>query len=107
MKRQLLLAFLLLIGTAASLAADDLFLKLESFFVRPQSTARVYVLNGTFSRSEGAVARDRLRDPSLITPNGQPTRHGSVENYLGFPAEPGEVGGSRGPVRGRTRRSSG
>jgi hypothetical protein len=70
MRRQLILAFLLLIGSAASLAAHDLFLKLESFFVRPESTVRVYVLNGTFSKSEGAVSRDRLLDLSLVTPNG-------------------------------------
>ena len=67
MKRQIILASLILVASAASLAAHDLFLKLESFFVRPESTVRVYVLNGTFSKSEGAVTRDRLRDLALVT----------------------------------------
>lgn len=70
MKRPLILAALLLLASAASLTAHDLFLKLQSYFVRPESTVRVYVLNGTFSRSEGSVTRDRLRDLSLATPNG-------------------------------------
>lgn len=61
---------MILLASAASLAAHDLFLKLESFFVRPESTVRVYVLNGTFSKSEGAVTRDRLRDLSLVTSDG-------------------------------------
>lgn len=70
MKRSLILTCLLLLASAASLAAHDLFLKLESFFVQAESAIRVYVLNGTFSKSEGAVTRDRLRDLSLATPNG-------------------------------------
>lgn len=69
MKRQIILASLILLASAASLAAHDLFLQLESFFVRPESSVRVYVLNGTFSKSEGAVTRDRLRDLSLVTPH--------------------------------------
>ena len=70
MKRQIIVAVLLLLVSAASLAAHDLFLRLESFFVRPESTVRVYVLNGTFSKSEGAVTRDRLRDLTVVTPAG-------------------------------------
>lgn len=70
MKRQIILASLMLLASAASLAAHDLFLKLERFFVRPESTVRIYVLNGTFSKSEGAVTRDRLRDLSLVTSDG-------------------------------------
>ena len=70
MKRQIIVAVLLLLVSAASLAAHDLFLKLESFFVQPESTVRVYVLNGTFSKSEGAVTRDRLRDLTVVTPAG-------------------------------------
>ena len=30
----------------------------------------MHVLNGTFSKSEGAVTRDRLRDLSVVTPDG-------------------------------------
>lgn len=60
---------LLLVMTGA-LAAHDLFLKPDNFFVAPGGTVGVRVLNGTFSKSENAVARDRLRDLSLVTPDG-------------------------------------
>jgi uncharacterized GH25 family protein len=70
MKRSVLLASLLVLATAASLSAHDLFLKLGNYFVRPESRVRIYVLNGTFSKSENAVARDRVRDLSLVGPLG-------------------------------------
>ena len=70
MKRSVPLVLLLLLATAASLAAHDLFLKLESYFVRPESRVRIHVLNGTFSKSENAVTRDRVRDLSLVGPLG-------------------------------------
>jgi uncharacterized GH25 family protein len=70
MRRSVLIALLLMLATAASVAAHDLFLKLESYFVRPESGVRIHVLNGTFSKSENAVARDRVRDLSLAGPLG-------------------------------------
>jgi hypothetical protein len=51
----------------ATAGAHDLFLTLGSFFVQPQSTARVSVLNGTFSTSDGAVTVERLRDLSVVS----------------------------------------
>ena len=57
---------LLLIITAAQ--AHDLFLKLDSYFLHPNSKATVRVMNGTFQKSEGAVARERLADLSLHGP---------------------------------------
>lgn len=70
MKRPVILAGILFLASAASLAAHDLFLKLESYFVDPGSTVRVHVLNGTFSKSEGAVTWDRLRHLGVVTPGG-------------------------------------
>lgn len=70
MKRTILLTLFLVVATAASLAAHDLFLKLGSYFVHPDSRVRIMVLNGTFSKSENAVARDRVRDISVVGPNG-------------------------------------
>src|SRR5215207_7679505 len=61
---------LLLVLTAGTLAAHDLFLKLDSYFVAPGATLVVRVLNGTFSKSENAVARDRVRDVSVVGPTG-------------------------------------
>ncbi|MGH9966781.1 MAG: DUF4198 domain-containing protein [Pyrinomonadaceae bacterium] len=56
-------ATLLLIVVAAQ--AHDLFLKLDSYFLQPNSKAVVRVLNGTFQKSDGAVARERLAHLSL------------------------------------------
>ena len=63
-------ACILLLGTAAATAllAHDLFLKLDTYFVPPETAVRVAVLNGTFSSSEGAVTPDRLLDLSIVGP---------------------------------------
>ena len=58
----------LLVIAVASAHAHDLFLKLDSYFLEPNSKAIVRVLNGTFQKSEGAVARERLADLSLHGP---------------------------------------
>jgi hypothetical protein len=71
MRLRLFLAALLLLLSAVSLDAHDLFLRLDSFFVSPESTARIRVLNGTFSSSENAVARNRLADISVVGPAGR------------------------------------
>jgi uncharacterized GH25 family protein len=73
MKRRVGLSVPLLLATTGVLAAHDLFLQPASYFVAPGSTLVVRVLNGSFSSSEGAVAKDRLRDIALVTPGG-PTR---------------------------------
>ena len=70
MRRSLVLSLVLLLGSAAVLAAHDLFLKLDDYFVAPESTVRIHVLNGTFSSSEAGVARDRVRDISVVTTAG-------------------------------------
>jgi hypothetical protein len=63
-------AAVLLAIAATSVAAHDLFLKPFSFFVAPNTEARVRVLNGTFEKSENAVARNRIRDLSVVGPRG-------------------------------------
>jgi Domain of unknown function (DUF4198) len=59
-----------LICLIASAAAHDLFLKFDSFFLEPNTKTAVRLMNGYFNRSENAVARDRMRDVSVITPSG-------------------------------------
>lgn len=72
MKRKpFLLTAVLLLLCATSLLAHDLFLRPDIFFLRVGEPVRVRVLNGTFTASEGAVARDRLRDLSLAGPSGR------------------------------------
>jgi hypothetical protein len=70
MKGRVVVSVLLLLATAGSLSAHDLFLKLESYFVAPGASLMVRVLNGTFSASEDAVARVRVRDITVVTPAG-------------------------------------
>jgi uncharacterized GH25 family protein len=70
MRHRIVIAAVLLLVVAGSLAAHDLFLRPENFFVAPSGTISVRVLNGTFSKSENAVARERLRDISVVTPDG-------------------------------------
>lgn len=73
MKRRLLVLALMLLVTAGTLTAHDLFLRAENYFVPPDGTVRLQVLNGTFSKSENAVAKDRLRELSIVTAAGVTT----------------------------------
>lgn len=61
---------ILVLGATGVLSAHDLFLKPGAFFVAPNDAVRIDVLNGTFTSSEAAVTRDRLRDLSLAGPDG-------------------------------------
>lgn len=78
MKRSLEILVFTLFVAAIAASAHDLFLKLDSYFLQPHSVAVVRLLNGTFSRSDGPVARDRFRDVSLIS-NG--SRQSGVEVF--------------------------
>jgi len=64
-------AVALVMVSVTVLLAHDLFLKLETYFVPPETAVRVAVLNGTFAKSEAAVAPARLRDLSLVGPTGR------------------------------------
>lgn len=66
---------LLVNGTLLLLAsvvyAHDLFLKLDTYFVQPRARVAIPVLNGTFLKSEGAVAPERIADISVGGPGGR------------------------------------
>ena len=62
---------LILVCLALTVDAHDLFLKLDTYFLRPNAHATVRLLNGTFRASEGVVRRDRLNDTSIVAPGGQ------------------------------------
>ena len=68
MLRKTLTACLTLVFIMVTAQAHDLFLKLDSYLLQPKSKAIVRVLNGTFQKSDGAVARERLADLSLHGP---------------------------------------
>ena len=61
--------------------AHDLFLRPRDFVVRAGSGVQVRVLNGTFTTSEAAVARGRLRDLTVAGPAGisHPDRAGWID----------------------------
>jgi len=69
MRRKTLVIVVLAPLIAITASAHDIFLKLDSYILQPHSRAIVRVLNGTFQRSDGAVARERLADLSVYAPD--------------------------------------
>ena len=70
MRRALFLTGLLL-AVATLALAHDLFLKLDTYFLDPHTRVQIPVLNGTFTKSENFVVRDRLSDVSVVSPRGR------------------------------------
>lgn len=68
MRRKFVISALLAGVLCITTSAHDLFLKLDSYFLQPNGRATVRLLNGTFQKSDGAVARERFRDVSLVAP---------------------------------------
>ncbi|MEO5857938.1 MAG: DUF4198 domain-containing protein [Pyrinomonadaceae bacterium] len=72
MKKNLTAGLLLCALLTVAAFAHDLFLKTDSYFLRPNSTFKISVMNGTFQASEGAVSYARLNDVSVVS-NGKRT----------------------------------
>ena len=70
MRRRSLLVIPALLLAAGVAGAHDLFLKLDTYHLLPNRRVRVQLLNGTFTESENAVKRDRLRELALVTGSG-------------------------------------
>jgi hypothetical protein len=66
--RAALLGAVLLLTAVTVAAAHDMFLKPTRYSAPENSEVRVRVLNGTFTRSENSIARNRLADASVLTP---------------------------------------
>ncbi|MDQ3753709.1 MAG: DUF4198 domain-containing protein [Acidobacteriota bacterium] len=79
MRRRTFVALLLFILSMVTANAHDLFLKFDTYFLRPDSSATVRLLNGSFRGSEGVVRRDRMRDVSLVAPGG--TTHPAASDW--------------------------
>ena len=62
---------ILLAISATSLFAHDMFWRLTSYYVAPNSSIRMPVLNGTFSKSENSIEWARVAELSVITPSGR------------------------------------
>jgi uncharacterized GH25 family protein len=63
---------LVLVAISVSIAsAHDMFVKPARFFALENTEVLVRVLNGTFSKSENSIARERVRDVSVVSPTGR------------------------------------
>jgi uncharacterized GH25 family protein len=50
------------------LSSHNLFIKLESFYLNPNTETLIYLYNGSFSKSETVLPRNEMADVSLINP---------------------------------------
>ncbi len=67
-----LLLFALFFFAFYILCSHDMFLKLENYFLEPNTQSLIQLYNGTFEKSENVIERDRMVDVSLIG-NGKQT----------------------------------
>jgi len=67
MKQKKLLPLIAFISLVV-LSSHDLFIKLESFYLKPETETLIYLYNGTFDESEAVLERNRMTDVSLINP---------------------------------------
>lgn len=67
-KRVAVLSLVLLLFSAAVAGAHDMFLKPTRYFAPVNSEVRVRLLNGTFTKSENSITRNRVADASVVTP---------------------------------------
>jgi hypothetical protein len=47
-------------------SSHDMFLKMETFFLQPNTPSTIKLFNGTFDKSENVIARSRMNDVSLV-----------------------------------------
>ncbi|WP_339715187.1 DUF4198 domain-containing protein [uncultured Kriegella sp.] len=46
--------------------SHDMYLKLDTYFLKPNTSATIQLFNGTFDKSENVIDRDRMIDASLV-----------------------------------------
>ncbi|MGB6151823.1 MAG: DUF4198 domain-containing protein [Pricia sp.] len=54
-------------------SSHDMYLKMDTYFLRPNTSATIQLFNGTFEKSENVIDRDRMIDVSLVG-NGNRSR---------------------------------
>ncbi|MEO7512341.1 MAG: DUF4198 domain-containing protein, partial [Gemmatimonadaceae bacterium] len=67
----LVIAVTLLLASFTLAMAHDMLVKPTRFFAPENAEVRVRLMNGTFSKSENSIARNRLADASVLTPRGR------------------------------------
>jgi uncharacterized GH25 family protein len=66
MKRSLVLSAWATLCLVA-LSSHDMFLRLTSFYVKPNTETQIQLINGTFEKSENVISRDRMQDVSVVS----------------------------------------
>ena len=79
MKRKFVIGSLVCSVMLLPVFAHDLFLKLDSFFVKVNDKVAIKILNGSFQNSEGAVNFTRLKDVSVVSPSGKRTNPKEID----------------------------
>lgn len=62
---------LFILVSVVLLSSHDMYLKLDTFFLQPNTSANIQLYNGTFDKSDNVIDRNRMTDVSLV---GQGTR---------------------------------
>ncbi len=71
MRFRVLLTLCVLIGATSLVHAHDLFIKLDSYHLEPNSSVTIPILNSSFILSQNAIMRDRVIDISLVSAAGR------------------------------------
>ncbi|CAH1000615.1 hypothetical protein LEM8419_01749 [Neolewinella maritima] len=58
--------FLFVLVALVVLSSHDMYLRLDSYFLPPDSEATIQLYNGTFDRSDNTIDRSRMQDVSLV-----------------------------------------
>mgnify|MGYP006434723161 CR=1 FL=1 len=80
MRKKIALTVGLLVLLVGTLSAHDMFLKLSSYVLAPNSEASVALINGTFDQSENVITRDRMTDVSIVDGDGT-VRHPDTSQW--------------------------
>ncbi len=67
MKQRFLFSLIVLLSLVV-LSSHNLYIKLKSFYLKPDTKTLIYVYNGTFGESQAVLARNRMIDVSLLNP---------------------------------------
>jgi len=59
----------LLLAAYILFSSHELFLKTDTYFLRPYESGELYLYNGTFDKSENNITRDRIQDSRIIGPD--------------------------------------
>lgn len=69
--KKIILSFILFACCVSIFQAHTLFLKLNTYFLKPNENVSVSLINGTFDKSENTITRDRMTDVSIVLPDNK------------------------------------